>query len=96
MAYQLNNNLLLGDEAKTISKPNLEIFADDVKASHGCTVAQLSPEDRFYLQTRGLGESAANALLAEGFCKEWIDQIDIASLQAQLFDAMQNVVLHAR
>lgn len=69
-AYQLNNNLLLSDEAKAFSKPNLEIFADDVKASHGSTTAQLNAEDLFYLRARGLPLEEAKAFLVEGFCKE--------------------------
>ena len=53
-AYQLNHNMILGDRAIANSKPNLEIFADDVKASHGATVAKLDPAQLFYLRTRGL------------------------------------------
>jgi Fe-S cluster assembly protein SufD len=69
-AYQLNNNLLLSSKAKAMSKPNLEIFADDVKASHGATVAQPKKEELFYLQTRGLSKEQAKWHLARGFCKE--------------------------
>lgn len=69
-AYQLNNNLLLDDRAVANSKPNLEIFADDVKASHGVTVTQLHPDELFYLRTRGLSESIAKRLLVQGFCRD--------------------------
>ena len=69
-AYQLNNNLLLSPQSKAYSKPNLEIFADDVKASHGATIAQLNAEDLFYLQSRGLTKKEAQEFLIEGFCKE--------------------------
>jgi Fe-S cluster assembly protein SufD len=72
-AYQLNNALLLSDEASANAKPNLEIFADDVKASHGATVGQLDPEHLFYLRSRGLDLEQAKQLLIEGFCKEIID-----------------------
>lgn len=72
-AYQLNNNLLLSPKGKAMSKPNLEIFADDVKASHGATVAQPKNEELFYLMTRGLSESQAKWHLARGFCKELAD-----------------------
>ncbi|MBS1658815.1 MAG: SufD family Fe-S cluster assembly protein [Bacteroidetes bacterium] len=68
-AYQLNNNLLLDDRAVANSKPNLEIFADDVKASHGVTVTQLRQDELFYLRSRGLSEAAAKRLLVEGFCQ---------------------------
>ena len=71
-AYQLNNNLLLGAESMVFSKPNLEIFADDVKASHGATVAQFSQEELFYFQTRGIGKEKAAQFLAAGFLKDVI------------------------
>ncbi len=73
-AYQLNNNLLLSDRASANAKPNLEIFADDVKASHGATVGQLDEEQLFYLRSRGLGLEQAREWLIEGFCKEILDQ----------------------
>ncbi len=95
MAYQLNNNLLLSDQARSNSKPNLEIFADDVKASHGSTVTQLSEEELFYFRSRGMNEREARFLLAHGFCKELIDAVDIASLQAPLDDLMKRVLHHA-
>lgn len=69
-AYQLNNNLLLSDEASAYAKPNLEIFADDVKASHGATISQLDAEDLFYLRSRGIPLDEAREILAEGFCRE--------------------------
>ncbi|QVL57600.1 MAG: Fe-S cluster assembly protein SufD [Simkaniaceae bacterium] len=72
-AYQLNNNLLLSSKAKAMSKPNLEIYADDVKASHGATVSQPKKEELFYLQTRGLTIKEARWQLARGFCKELLD-----------------------
>lgn len=80
-AYQLNNNLLLSDDAVVCSKPNLEIFADDVKASHGSTVAQINEEQLLYLRTRGVKEAEASALLTKGFCEELIDQISSAKLR---------------
>lgn len=69
-AYQLNNNLILNRSAVAQTKPGLEIFADDVKASHGATVAQMNPSDLFYLQTRGIDQQAAKKLLVRGFCQE--------------------------
>lgn len=69
-SYQLNNNLLLSDDAHAFAKPNLEIFADDVKASHGATVGQLNAEDLFYLRSRGLSKQLAEEWLIEGFCRE--------------------------
>lgn len=77
-AYQLNNNLLLGEHAQANSKPNLEIFADDVKASHGATVAQLDDALLFYLKTRGISQEDAKALLTRAFCREILDQLPVS------------------
>jgi Fe-S cluster assembly protein SufD len=66
-AFQQNNNLLLSDKAQVFAKPQLEIYADDVKCSHGCTVGQFDPESLFYLQARGIGEESARKLLVEAF-----------------------------
>jgi Fe-S cluster assembly protein SufD len=75
LAYQLNNNLLLGKDSSCFSKPNLEIFADDVKASHGSTVANLSQEELFYFQARGISKEKASLFLASGFLDEIIKDI---------------------
>ncbi len=75
-AYQQNPNLILGSKAFANSKPNLEIFADDVKASHGSTVGQLDEEQLFYLKTRGVPQEVAKSLLVQGFCQEILDQIE--------------------
>lgn len=72
-AYQLNNNLILSDEATANAKPNLQVFADDVKASHGATVGRLDEEELFYLRSRGLDLEQARGWLVNGFCKEILD-----------------------
>jgi len=90
-AYQLNNNLLLSDTAIARTQPNLEIFADDVKASHGATVAQLQDEELFYLRSRGLKSEEAKRLLTEGFCRELIDEVHDDALRQQLVEAMHAV-----
>lgn len=72
-AYQLNNSLILTPRAEAKCKPNLEIFADDVKASHGATIGQLDNESLFYLQARGIPKKQAKALLIEAFCREVMD-----------------------
>jgi len=69
-ACQLNNNLLLSPTARVMSKPNLEIKADDVKVSHGATCAQIHDEEIFYLKSRGLNEQEAKHNLIKGFCLE--------------------------
>jgi Fe-S cluster assembly protein SufD len=80
-AYQVNHNLLLSEGAIANAKPNLEIFADDVKASHGATFAQVDEEQLFYLKSRGLSSADAKQLLIRGFMQEMIDQIPIASVR---------------
>ncbi len=71
--YQLCNHLLLSDTAAAFAKPNLEIFADDVKASHGATISQLNEEELFYLRSRGLSKEEAKVYLIEGFMDELRD-----------------------
>ena len=80
-AFQKNNNLLLSDTASVNSKPQLEIFADDVKCSHGSTVGQLSKEAMFYLQSRGIGEQKAKALLVKAFLFDVTEKIKIPELE---------------
>jgi len=80
-AFQLNNNLLLSERAIADSKPNLEIFCDDVKASHGATVGQLDKEQLFYMKTRGFAEDEAKNLLIYAYCKEVIDMIPLPTLK---------------
>lgn len=82
-AFQLSNNLLLSDYAHADCKPNLEIFADDVKASHGATIGQLDPEQLFYLRTRGFSLEKAKTMLIQGFCHEIIDKIPVTSVLKQ-------------
>ena len=66
-AFQQNNNMLFGDQALIFTKPQLEIFADDVKCSHGCTIGQFDDEALFYLQSRGIGRDQAQVLLVHAF-----------------------------
>ena len=75
-AFQSNNNILLSDEAKINTKPQLEIFADDVKCSHGCTVGQLNKEAIFYLQSRGISKEKAISMLLGAFSEEIIEKIE--------------------
>jgi Fe-S cluster assembly protein SufD len=80
-AFQLNNNLLLSDGAKAESSPNLKIYADDVKASHGATIGQLPEEELFYMRTRGLTEKDAREILVAGFCQEVYDMLPVGSVR---------------
>ena len=86
-SFQMNNNLLLSNGAQAFSKPNLEIFADDVKASHGSTVGQLSEEELFYLRTRGYSLTEAKRLLTLGFLREIIDKIELEELKNEALES---------
>ena len=74
-AYQSNKNLLLSNDATVNTKPQLEIYADDVKCSHGCTVGQLDEEGMFYLRSRGISEKAAKSLLIHAFAVDILGHI---------------------
>lgn len=74
-AYQSNKNILLSGDASVNSKPQLEIFADDVKCSHGCTVGRLNEEGLFYLQSRGISEKMARSLLLHAFAVDILEHI---------------------
>lgn len=83
-ARQLNKNLLLSPEAHVDTKPELEIFADDVKCSHGATVGQLEDEELFYLTSRGISADKARALLTYGFAEDVISKIKLKSVREHL------------
>jgi Fe-S cluster assembly protein SufD len=89
-AQQSNKNLLLSNDARVDTKPQLEIFNDDVKCSHGATVGQLEEEELFYLLTRGLPENLARNLLTYGFAEEIINKIGIESIKSDLDGAVLN------
>lgn len=80
-SYQLNNNLVLSDNAIADSQPNLEILNDDVKASHGATAGQIRDEDLFYLQSRGIPIARARSLLIQGFIDEGIARLKSSLLR---------------
>jgi len=81
---QQSRNLLLSPRAHVDTKPQLEIFADDVKCAHGATVGQLDEEQVFYLTSRGLSRQSARNLLTYAFAAELIDRIPVPSLVEQL------------
>ncbi len=83
-AFQENNTILLSDSATMNTKPQLEIFADDVKCSHGATIGKLNEEAKFYLKSRGIGQDAANAILIHAFASEVIKSIKIEALRDYL------------
>ena len=80
-AFQSNKNVLLSKEASVNTKPQLEIFADDVKCSHGATIGQLDEESLFYLRSRGIGELQAKRLLLHAFANDVLERIKIEPLK---------------
>ncbi|MGB5205625.1 Fe-S cluster assembly protein SufD [Eudoraea sp.] len=83
-AFQQNNNILISDKATINTKPQLEIFADDVKCSHGCTIGQLDEEALFYLQTRGIPKKEAAALLMYAFANNVLASVRIPELKLRI------------
>lgn len=89
-AFQQNNNILIGDKATINAKPQLEIFADDVKCSHGCTIGQLDESAMFYMQQRGIPKKEAKALLMYAFTSEVTNSIKIPELKAKIAKLIAN------
>jgi len=85
-AFQTNNNILLSDTARMHSKPRLEIYADDVKCSHGATVGQLDEDAMFYLQSRGIPKAESRLMLMDAFTWDVISKIKQPSLQERITD----------
>ena len=83
-AFQKSNNILLSDKATINAKPQLEIFADDVKCSHGCTIGQLDETAMFYMQQRGIPKKEAKALLMYAFSNAVIESIKIPELKQRI------------
>jgi Fe-S cluster assembly protein SufD len=84
-AYQSNANVLISDDASVNSKPELEIYADDVKCSHGSTTGQLDDEAIFYLRARGLSEKSATQLMLTAFMSDVLDKITIPAVKTNVF-----------
>ena len=89
-AFQSNKNVLLSDDAILNTKPQLEIWADDVKCSHGATTGKLDEEALFYLQARGIPKQKAKALLLQAFAEEVLDSIEIDVLKEFLTNEIEN------
>ncbi len=89
-AFQANNNVLISDKATINTKPQLEIFADDVKCSHGCTIGQLDNNAMFYLRSRGIPEKEANALLMYAFSNNVLNSVKINELKKRINTLIAN------
>ena len=94
-AYQENHNILLSDDAKVDTKPQLEIYADDVKCSHGATIGRLNEEEQFYMRSRGITLEDAKVLQMISFIAPVLEQIpeeEREIVAAHLEDAIRNIV----
>ena len=89
-AFQSNNNVLLSDQATINAKPQLEIYADDVKCSHGCTVGQLDKNALFYLKSRGIPEKEVTALLMYGFANNILESVKIPEIKTRINHIIAN------
>ena len=89
-AFQQNNNILISDKATINTKPQLEIFADDVKCSHGCTIGQLDEDALFYLQSRGVPKKEARALLMYAFANNVLESVRIPELKTRINKLIAN------
>ncbi len=83
-AFQSNNNILLSEDATLHTKPQLEIWADDVKCSHGCTSGQLDEDAIFYLRARGINEKNAKAMILKAFALETMEHIKVGSVRDEV------------
>ncbi len=88
-AFQQNSNLLLSEDAQIYSKPELEIYADDVKCSHGSTTGQMDEEAVFYLQTRAIGKEDAQQMLLAAFAGEVLNQIENEAIRAHIYQKFE-------
>ncbi|QXP72889.1 Fe-S cluster assembly protein SufD [Tenacibaculum sp. AHE15PA] len=89
-AYQQNNNILISDKATINAKPQLEIFADDVKCSHGCTIGQLDEDALFYMQQRGIPKKEAKALLMYAFANTVLESVKIPEVKTRINKLIAN------
>ena len=91
-AFQQNNNLLMGDHSSVNTKPQLEIFADDVKCSHGCTIGQLDKSALYYLKTRGIPEKEAKGLLTYAFANNVLENVKMQVLKTKIKKIIANKI----
>ncbi len=92
-AFQSNNNILLSDNATIHTKPQLEIWADDVKCSHGCTSGQLDEDAIFYLRSRGISEKNAKAMILTAFASEAIAHVPVQELKDEVSSLIEQKLL---
>jgi Fe-S cluster assembly protein SufD len=91
-AFQQNNNILVDDKATINAKPQLEIFADDVKCSHGCTIGQFDEDALFYMRSRGIANKEARALLMYAFANTVLESVKIPELKRRINKLIANKI----
>ena len=91
-AYQENHSIILSDAAKVDTKPQLEIYADDVKCSHGATVGRLDEEEQFYMRSRGIPEDEAKVLQMLSFLSPVLDNVDDPDIREEISAAVDSAV----
>ena len=91
-AYQLSKALILNDQAEFNAKPELEIYADDVKCSHGCTIGQLDKTALYYLKTRGIPEKEAKGLLTYAFANNVLENVKMQVLKTKIKKIIANKI----
>jgi Fe-S cluster assembly protein SufD len=89
-AYQANHNLLASETAKAYTQPQLEIYADDVKCSHGATIGRLNPDELFYLRSRGIPQAEARLLQQMAFCNEVLEKITSPEIREKMQVRVEN------
>ncbi len=91
-AYQSNKNILLTTDSKAFSKPQLEIYADDVKCSHGSSTGQLDQNQLFYMQARGISKESAKMLLLQAFASDIVNKVSIEPLKNKILETVENLL----
>jgi Fe-S cluster assembly protein SufD len=91
-AYQTNKNILLSDDATVNTKPQLEIYADDVKCSHGTSTGQMDEQALFYLRARGVGEASARRMLVHAFAEEVVNKVEHEELRSYIEERITAVL----
>jgi Fe-S cluster assembly protein SufD len=91
-AYQSSKNIILSDDATINTKPQLEIYADDVKCSHGTSTGKIDEDALYYLKARGIGDNSARKLLLQAFAQELINKIEIESLQERVLHLFEKAL----
>jgi Fe-S cluster assembly protein SufD len=89
-AYQRNENLLIGEGSHTISKPTLEILANDVRCTHGSTTGPIDPEELWYLNSRGISGKSAKKLIVEGYFSKAVNLIEDSQIKSDLWQKIRS------